>query len=128
MSTKLLDVQNVITAKLEKGLAENYGFSAQRANGTLHVVAVKNRSAAHFFGELLVSALQTTPFLEAVCAGELLVWAIVIDGKPYGLGVQVGDDGSLVACQKSFGFLNSSDSVTEEIDALLASVLTEINA
>jgi hypothetical protein len=86
---------------------------------TTNVEPITDRQSAAFFGNLMVSALQMEQLQANVEAGTLLVWAVIIDDRIYGVGCTVDADGSLKRFQGAFRLMNRHDDTTVAIEEVL---------
>jgi hypothetical protein len=113
-----------ITTALNGELYTRYGLS----RSDVQAIQIEDREAAKFFGEFMVSALQTSATLDRVEDGSIVVWAIAVEDRVYGAGVTVDSEGRYRRLQSVFARCNRHDAITEELDQLLDETTSKYNA
>ena len=83
------------------------------------VIHIDDVGTARFFGAIMHSALQERLFLKYFEAGSLHVWAINVEGRIYGAGITINEDGDPHRLQSAFAPSNAHDETTEAIDHIL---------
>ena len=94
-----------------------------RYGSTASVVPVSSPEVAGFFGQLMTSALQSPSFTEAIRDGRLRVWAMMVDGRAYGVGLYEREDGTVSQVQTVFGHLNRTDQDAPALQDIFVEVM-----
>jgi hypothetical protein len=95
---------------------------------TTSVVPIPGRESAKFFGELMVSALQSNFLLERIEDESLKVWAVIVNGTIYGVGCEVTPNGQIARFHNAFGWSNNRNDVTFAIDEVVDKLAARFNA
>ena len=88
--------------------------------------AIDTAAAAQFYGNLMLSALQSPAIVDKIERGSVICWALVVRGEPYGVGLHHTADGGWEPFLHAFGFANKASKMADDLDDIWRAVVSDL--